>query len=122
MYNLIGRDGLAAFSDYSTENQCEASIEDQVRLCTARSAAEGWTVVCTYADHALNGANHLRPGYQQLLSDARAGAFVTTLTARSVATKILELDRPHRRSPFSRSTENPLGGQPASHSGPAAVV
>ena len=49
----------------STENQREASIEDQVRLCTARIAAEGWTVVGTYTDHALSGANHLRAGYQQ---------------------------------------------------------
>ena len=65
----------AIYARYSTENQREASIEDQVRLCTARSAAEGWTVVGTYTDHALSGANHLRPGYQQLLADARAGAF-----------------------------------------------
>src|SRR5215471_8563473 len=65
----------AIYARYSTENQREASIEDQVRLCTARSAAEGWTVVGTYTDHALSGANHLRPGYQQLLADARSGAF-----------------------------------------------
>ena len=37
----------AIYARYSTENQREASIEDQVRLCTARSAAEGWTVVGT---------------------------------------------------------------------------
>src|SRR5215469_4458468 len=65
----------AIYARYSTENQREASIEDQVRLCTARSAAEGWSVVGTYTDHALSGANHLRPGYQQLLADARAGVF-----------------------------------------------
>src|SRR6516162_11236895 len=65
----------AIYARYSTENQREASIEDQVRLCTARSAADGWTVVGTYTDHALSAANHLRPGYQQILADARAGAF-----------------------------------------------
>src|SRR5215469_16087686 len=65
----------AIYARYSTENQREASIEDQVRLCTARSAAEGWSVVGTYTDHALSGANHLRPGYQQLPADARSGAF-----------------------------------------------
>ncbi len=65
----------AIYARYSTENQREASIEDQVRICTARIAAEGWNVVGTYTDHALSGANHLRPGYQQLLADARAGAF-----------------------------------------------
>jgi len=65
----------AIYARYSTDLQSASSIEDQVRLCTARSAAEGWTVVGTYTDHALSGANHLRPGYQQLLADARAGAF-----------------------------------------------
>lgn len=63
------------YARYSTELQRDASIEDQVRSCKARIAAEGWTLVCTYTDHAQSGASHLRPGYQQLLADARAGGF-----------------------------------------------
>jgi DNA invertase Pin-like site-specific DNA recombinase len=46
-----------------------------VRLCTARIAAESWTAVATYSDHGISGASSLRPGYQKLLEDARAGAF-----------------------------------------------
>src|ERR1700751_2386144 len=63
------------YARYSSENQREASIEDQVRLCKARIDPEGWTLVATYTDFAQSGATHLRPGYQQLLADARAGTF-----------------------------------------------
>ena len=65
------------YARYSTELQRDASIEDQVRLCKAyvEAQGQGWTVVCTYTDHAQSGASHLRPGYQQLLADARAGGF-----------------------------------------------
>jgi site-specific DNA recombinase len=63
------------YARYSSENQREASIEDQVRLCKARIEAEGWTLAATYTDFAQSGATHLRPGYQQLLADARAGTF-----------------------------------------------
>jgi hypothetical protein len=36
---------------------------------------EGWTLVATHSDAARSGASRLRPGYQRLLEDARAGAF-----------------------------------------------
>jgi DNA invertase Pin-like site-specific DNA recombinase len=65
----------AIYARYSSDLQREASIEDQVRLCTARIAAEGWAPVATYSDHGISGASSLRPGYQKLLEDARAGAF-----------------------------------------------
>jgi DNA invertase Pin-like site-specific DNA recombinase len=65
----------AIYARYSSENQREASIEDQVRLCKARIEAEGWTTATTYTDFAQSGATHLRPGYQQLLADARSGTF-----------------------------------------------
>jgi site-specific DNA recombinase len=63
------------YARYSTELQREASIEDQVRLCSARIEAEGWSLGTTYSDYAQSGATQLRPGYQQLLADARSGAF-----------------------------------------------
>jgi DNA invertase Pin-like site-specific DNA recombinase len=55
--------------------QSAASIEDQVRVCTAQLERDGWSVVETYPDYAITGATALRPGYQALLSDARAGRF-----------------------------------------------
>ncbi len=63
------------YARYSSENQREASIEDQVRLCRERIEREGWAVVATYSDAAMSGASRLRPGYQKLLEDARAGRF-----------------------------------------------
>jgi DNA invertase Pin-like site-specific DNA recombinase len=50
-------------------------IEDQVRLCRTRIETEGWSLFNTYTDHAISGASRLRPGYQKLLEDARAGTF-----------------------------------------------
>jgi DNA invertase Pin-like site-specific DNA recombinase len=65
----------AIYARYSSENQREASIEDQVRTCKARIEAEGWNLVATYTDYAQSGASHLRPGYQKLLADGRRGMF-----------------------------------------------
>jgi DNA invertase Pin-like site-specific DNA recombinase len=63
------------YARYSSENQRDASIEDQVRLCRDFVDRHGWTQTNTYADRALSGASTLRPGYQQLLEDARGGRF-----------------------------------------------
>ena len=65
----------AIYARYSTELQRDASIEDQVRLCRRRIAAEQWSPVGTYTDHAMSGSIRLRPGYQKLLEDARARRF-----------------------------------------------
>src|SRR6266478_5132375 len=65
----------AIYARYSTDLQREASIEDQVRVCRQRIKREGWKLGATYSDAASSGASRLRPGYQKLLEDARAGAF-----------------------------------------------
>ena len=65
----------AIYARYSSDNQSNASIEDQVRICRAFIEREGWTYLDAYADRALSGASPLRPGYQKLLEDARAGCF-----------------------------------------------
>ena len=63
------------YARYSSENQREASIEDQLRLCRERLATEGWELVQVFQDRALSGASTLRPGYQALLAGAREGGF-----------------------------------------------
>ena len=67
------------YARYSSDSQREASIEDQVRLCREMAAARSWTIAEVYADHALSGASVLRPGYQRLLEDMRAGRFNVVL-------------------------------------------
>ena len=65
----------AIYARYSSNNQREASLEDQVRLCQAFIDRQGWDRGHVYTDRAASGASPLRAGYQQLLQDARAGAF-----------------------------------------------
>ena len=65
----------AIYARYSSNNQSNASIEDQVRQCKSRIEREGWTLIQVYSDAAISGATTLRPGYQRLQEDARAGAF-----------------------------------------------
>src|SRR6476469_1589642 len=63
------------YARYSSTMQRDASIEDQVRACRAWIEREGATLTATYTDHAVSGQIRMRPGYQKLLEDARAGAF-----------------------------------------------
>jgi site-specific DNA recombinase len=66
----------AIYARFSTDRQNERSIDDQFALCRACAAREGFTIVKTYADHALSGASILnRDGLLNLMDDARAGAF-----------------------------------------------
>ena len=71
----VGNMRAAIYVRYSSENQREASLEDQERLCRERAKAEGWSVGAVYRDRALSGSSTLRPGYQALLTAARTGAF-----------------------------------------------
>jgi site-specific DNA recombinase len=64
-----------AYARFSSDLQRDASIEDQVRLCRARIEAERWIFITAYADHAMSGSIRMRPAYQSLLEDARAGSF-----------------------------------------------
>ena len=63
------------YARYSSELQREASIEDQVRLCRRRIDEAHWQLTEVYADRGVSGASQLRPGYQKLIEDARAGRF-----------------------------------------------
>ena len=63
------------YARYSSDNQRDASIEDQLRLCKERIIREGWELVQVYRDAALSGASTMRPGYQALLEGAREAAF-----------------------------------------------
>ena len=65
----------AIYSRYSSDNQRDASIEDQVRICQQKIEQEQWQLAEVYSDHAISGASTLRPGYQKMLEDARAGRF-----------------------------------------------
>ena len=65
----------AIYARYSSDQQRDASIEDQIRICNERAEREGWSVVNCYTDHAISGASLIRPGIQMLMQDGADGKF-----------------------------------------------
>jgi len=66
---------VALYARYSSENQREASIEDQFRICRAHALREGWRTAGEFSDQAISGASTERPGYQRLVAGMQEGAF-----------------------------------------------
>ena len=73
--NNLQRMRVVVYARYSSDNQRDASIEDQIRLCRTRIEREGWSYLVAYADRAMSGSIRMRPAYQKLLEDARRGEF-----------------------------------------------
>ena len=71
---MITRVGL--YARYSSDNQREASLEDQFRLCRDHAAREGWEIAGVYQDAGISGSSTiLRPGIQKLVRDAQCREF-----------------------------------------------
>jgi site-specific DNA recombinase len=65
----------AIYARYSSENQREASIDDQVEICRRYAAQHGIEVLTVFDDKAISGSNRNRPGFQALLTAARKRQF-----------------------------------------------
>jgi site-specific DNA recombinase len=65
----------AIYARYSSDNQREASIEDQVEVCRRYAEVHGWEIVEVYPDRALSGASRFRPAFEQMQVDAEARRF-----------------------------------------------
>lgn len=63
------------YARYSTDKQRVELIEDQFEVCRRYALERNWTVVQVYSDAAVSGAVSMRPGFNQMLSDARQGCF-----------------------------------------------
>ena len=48
------------YARYSSDNQSDSSIEDQVRQCRRRIEQEGWSLSEVYSDAAISGATTQR--------------------------------------------------------------
>lgn len=70
---------VALYARYSSDNQRDASIADQLRVCRLHAEKQGWQIVEEYADQAVSGASLLRPGIQDLIMDATRGRFQCVL-------------------------------------------
>jgi DNA invertase Pin-like site-specific DNA recombinase len=56
---------VALYARYSSDNQREASIEDQFRICREQTKRETWKIVASHKDAGISGASMiLRPGIQ----------------------------------------------------------
>jgi site-specific DNA recombinase len=86
---------VAIYARYSSDNQRDASIADQLRLCREFAVRQGWTIVDEFTDHAVSGATLLRSGFQTLMRGALNGRFDVVLAEA--------LDR------FSRDQEDTAG-------------
>ncbi len=63
------------YARYSSDLQSDASIEDQIRLCSEKAKAEGWDIVEVYSDAGISGASLMRPGIQSLIQASMNGAY-----------------------------------------------
>ncbi|MCC7124878.1 MAG: recombinase family protein [Acidobacteria bacterium] len=86
---------VAIYARYSSENQREASIEDQFRICREFARKQGWQIAGEYSDHAISGATLMRPGFQAMMAEALRGKVDVVLAEA--------LDR------FSRDQEDTAG-------------
>jgi site-specific DNA recombinase len=86
---------VAIYARYSSENQREASIEDQFRICREFARKQGWHIAGEYSDHAISGATLMRPGFQAMMAEALRGKVDVVLAEA--------LDR------FSRDQEDTAG-------------
>jgi site-specific DNA recombinase len=62
---------VALYARYSSDQQRETSIEDQLALCRQYAERQAWRVSHEYTDARITGATLLlRPGIQRLMQDA----------------------------------------------------
>lgn len=71
---------VAIYGRYSSDNQRDASIADQFRMCRLHAEKQGWQIVEEYSDRAISGASLLRPGIQALISGAARERFAPMLS------------------------------------------
>lgn len=71
------------YARFSSHNQREESIEQQIAECRIYAASNGIRVIETYADCAKTGRSDRRPQFQRLQRDAKKGKFSVILAYKS---------------------------------------
>ena len=71
------------YARFSSHNQREESIEQQVAECRAYATANHYTVVDVYADSAVSGRSDRRPQFLRLRRDAGKHIFDTIIAYNS---------------------------------------
>ena len=70
-----------AYARYSSANQRDVSIEQQLRDIRAYAEREGYTIIYEYSDHAKSGFKNVerRTQFQAMIQAAASGAFDTVI-------------------------------------------
>ena len=71
------------YARFSSHNQREASIEQQIEMCSKLAERNGLTVIDTYSDKAISGKTDNRPAFQRMMRDATSGKFDIVLAWKS---------------------------------------
>ncbi|MBQ3076255.1 MAG: recombinase family protein, partial [Clostridia bacterium] len=71
------------YARYSSHNQRDVSIEQQVESCTEFAALQKLQVVEVYADKAVSGKTDRRPQFQRMMREAEQGKFRVVLAWKS---------------------------------------
>lgn len=80
----IEEGGIAViYARYSSNNQREESIEQQVNKCQEFAARKKLQVVHVYSDAAISGKTDQRPQFQQMLKDSEKGRFQYVISWKS---------------------------------------
>lgn len=75
MHPKLKTGNIAVYARFSSDNQREASIEDQVRRCRAFVAQAGGdpSKAVVFADYAVSGSSTDRPGFESMMTAVDAG-------------------------------------------------
>lgn len=63
------------YARYSSHNQRDVSIDQQVAACRKYADAQHLSVLRVYADRAMTGTNDNRPEFRQMIKDSSTGSF-----------------------------------------------
>ena len=66
---------VVIYARYSCDNQCEESIEGQLRECRAFAERNNYTLIDTYIDRAMSAKTDNRPEFQKVIKDGAKGQF-----------------------------------------------
>ena len=71
------------YARYSSHNQKEESIEQQIDACTDFADKNGIRIVGIYADKAISGRSDRRPNFQRMMRDAEKQQFQIVIAYKS---------------------------------------
>lgn len=71
------------YARYSSHNQKDASLEQQIAECRKYADRNGFTVTEVYQDAAISGRTDVRPAFQRMMHDARHEKFDTIIAWKS---------------------------------------